>query len=652
MLRIDLCDRVPAIERRISMHPAATSKTARITIAALIILAAVCVISPGIFADMDCAAEFGTYEGYAGPQYEGVTTQSLHIPMRDGVKIAIDLMLPENLPADAKIPAIIKSTCYWRVMEFRPPMSWFKGPGEFEKFVTSHGYALIYVDARGTGASFGTRPHPYSRDEVMDGSDIVDWIVKQPWSNGNVGAIGISYSGTTAEFFAVPNNPAVKAVIPRFADNDVYDDIAFPGGIPHEWILKNWGLYTHYLDMNAIPGEAGLMARLLIRGVKPVDADRNRKLLKEAIKEHAQNADLYKLAKAITYRDDPGDEAGTTIDDFSPHNYRKEIERSGTAIYSWGSWLDAGQGKAVIRRFLNYSNPQRAVIGPWDHGADQHASSYLPPDTPTDPSMENQWLDCLRFFDHYLKGIDNDIMAEKVLIYYTLGEEKWKSTTVWPPTGSAMQRWYMATDNMLSPTPPSGESDSDTYTVDFEATTGTLNRWHTQMGGNDVIYPDRAEEDRRLLTYTSEPLTEDMQITGHPVVTLYLASTHTDGNIFVYLEDVDETGKVTYVIEGQLRALHRNVSDEPPPFAVPVPYHSFKRKDGMPLTPGEIAEISFGLHPVSVLIKKGHRIRVAIAGHDKDTFARIPEEGIPTITVARNATHASHIDLPVIKNKR
>ncbi len=624
-----------------------TTRRSSLAIAFCIIFIILCFIAVNASAQRDYAAEFGTYKGYTGPQYKGIRTQALYIPMRDGVKIAIDLMLPKNLPADTKIPAIVKSTCYWRAEEYRPPISWFKRPGEFEHFFTSHGYALIYVDARGTGASFGTRPHPYSRDEVMDGSDIADWIVKQPWSNGNVGAIGISYSGTTAEFFAVPNNPSVKAVVPRFADNDNYLDIAFPGGILHEWILKNWAYYTHHLAMNTIPEELGLMARLLVRGVKPVDSDRSRKLLREAVKEHAQNADLYALAKATTYRDDPGDEAGTTIDDFSPVTFRQEIERSGVAIYSWGSWLDAGQGNAVIRRFLNYSNPQRAVIGPWDHGGDNHASPYLPPDAPTDPSVENQWLDCLRFFDYYLKGADNDIMGEKVLIYYTMGKEKWKSTTVWPPAGSTMQRWYLAADNMLSPSPPTDESGSDTYTVDFEATTGTTNRWHTQMGG-DVIYADRAEEDRRLLTYTSEPLAEDIEITGHPVITLYLASTHTDGNIFVYLEDVDETGRVTYVIEGQLRVIHRKVSDEPPPYEMPVPYHSFKRKDGMPLTPGKIAEVSFGLHPVSVLIKKGHRIRVAIAGQDKDTFARIPEDGVPTITIARNATHASHIELPVI----
>jgi uncharacterized protein len=109
-----------------------------------------------------------------------------------------------------------------------------------------------------------------------------------------------------------------------------------------------------------------------------------------------------------------------------------------------------------------------------------------------------------------------------------------------------------------------------------------------------------------------------------PVVSLFVTSTHADGAFFVYLEDIDENGQVTYLTEGQLRALHRRISSEPSPVKLPVPYHSFMKKDAMPLKPGEIAELRFGLQPVSVLVKKGYRLRVAIAGHDKDTFIRIP----------------------------
>jgi putative CocE/NonD family hydrolase len=597
------------------------------------------------------AEDFGAYPGHEEPLYKGIETESLYITMRDGVKIAADVLLPKNLPSGTKVPAILKMTCYWRAAEFRPPMSWFQKPDEFERVFTSHGYALVLVDVRGTGASFGTRPYPWSKEEVSDGYDLADWIIAQPWSNGKVGAIGTSYSGTTAEFLATTNHPAVKAIVPRFADNDIYFDIAFPGGISFDWMMKNWGYYTHLLDNDIVPKDAGLMGRLFVRGVKPVDSDKGRRLLKQAVAEHAKNADVYRLATSATYRDDINSSAGITVDDFSPHHYITDIERSGVGVFSWGGWMDETMADAAIRRFLTYTNPQRTVIGPWNHGGEEHASPYLPARTPTDPDMRHQWLDCIKFFDYYLKGIDNGVMSQKVLIYYTMGEEKWKSTTVWPPAGSTSQRWYMASDNTLSQEAPAAETGADTYTVNFDATTGNQNRWHTQMGG-DVIYPERSEQDRLLLTYTSPPLSDSLEITGHPVVTLHVTSTHEDGAFFVYLEDVDEQGKSTYITEGELRALHRKISDEPPPYKMLTPYHSFKRKDGAPLIPAEIATLTFGLHPTSVLIQKGHRLRIAIAGEDKDTFVRIPAEGTPTITVSRNKKFASCIDLPIIRSDK
>ena len=162
-------------------------------------------------------------------------------------------------------------------------------------------------------------------------------------------------------------------------------------------------------------------------------------------------------------------------------------------------------------------------------------------------------------------------------------------------------------------------------------------------------YSRRAEAAAHLLTYLTPPLDGDIEITGHPIVTLYVTSTETDGAFFVYLEDVAPDGQVTYVTEGELRAIHRKVSTDTAPYKLLVPYHSFRKKDVQPLQPGELAEVTFGLLPTSVLIRKGHRIRIGIAGHDEGTFVRIPADATPTITVARNRLHASHIDLPVAR---
>jgi putative CocE/NonD family hydrolase len=214
-----------------------------------------------------------------------------------------------------------------------------------------------------------------------------------------------------------------------------------------------------------------------------------------------------------------------------------------------------------------------------------------------------------------------------------------------------MQRWYLADGHSLSQSLPADELGTDTYAVDFQASSGDRNRWW-EMGPafrHTVVYAKRAEAAQHLLTYTTPPLPEGAEIAGHPVVSLSVASTEPDCAFYVYLEDVDEQGHVTYVTEGQLRAIHRKISAEPPPYRLQVPYHSFKEADALPLVPGELSEVTFGLLPTSVLIRKGHRLRLGIAGHDEGTFVRIPASGTPVWTVARNRVHASYIDLPVVR---
>lgn len=564
-----------------------------------------------------------SYKNYSQPQYKTATVTSFYVPMRDGVRLAVDLALPEGLPAGTRIPTVVQLTRYWRARAGQTAAN------DLQKFFTAHGYAVVTADVRGTGASFGAWTTPWSREEIRDGGDLVDWLIKQPWSSGNVGALGNSYLGSTAQLLAVPNHPAVKAVIPRHYDFDLYTDIAFPGGVFNEWMIKNWDDANHQLDLQP--------------GVKPVDEDKDLGVLREAVKGHAANIELFKSAQAVTFRDDRPF-SSVSIDDFSVHAFRKEIEQSKVAINNWGGWLDAGTADGVIRSFTTFANMQRAVIGPWNHGASQNASPYAA--SPAPGVMQRfEWL---RFFDHHLKGIDTGLDAEKTLYYYTMGEERWKTTRVWPPAGIAPVRWHLSAGGALAPSAPRDAKAADSYAVDFDATTGERNRWRTQLGG-PVQYPDRAEEDKRLLTYTSTPLAEDTEVTGYPIVTLYATTTATDGALFVYLEDVDESGRVTYVTEGTLRLLQRKVSSEQPPYKQFIPYHSFKKKDASRVVPGELMELKFGLMPTSMLFKKGHRIRVAIAGHDKSVFARTPSGGTPTISVERSKQHASFIELPVMR---
>jgi putative CocE/NonD family hydrolase len=558
------------------------------------------------------------------------TTESSYLTMRDSVRIAVDVHVPKPISPEVKVPAIVVMTRYWRSEE--------EGEHEYMGWrideATRRGYAVVVVDERGTGASFGTWRYPWAEESSLDFAEVVDWVVAQPWSSGIVGAWGISYLGMAAQLLPTTQHPAVRVSIPTFTQYDLYTDIGYPGGIFNDLYVEDWRTDTRVLDLNSVPG----------RSVKPVDEDYDRSLLNAAVAEHTANGDVYDAFKDVVYRDRASPQFGVSFDDISAHMQRQAIETSDVVLYHWGSWMDHATANGVLARFLTLDNPQQAVIGAWTHGGFEHASPYSTPGSPPEPSEDAQWTETLNFFDRYLKG-ENDVPTEKILYYYTMGAEEWRSTSVWPLDNTVTETWYLRASNSLSTTAPTEGDARDTYAVDFTATTGTSTRWHT----NEIIYSNRYEEDQKLLTYTSQPLAEDMEVTGHPIVTLYVTSTHTDGAFYVYLEDVSPSGRVTYITEGQIRALHRKVSHDRAPYELPVPYHSFKEEDGELLVPGEIAELTFGLLPTSVLFKAGQRIRVAVAGDDAGLFARIPATGDPVITVERSSVLASRIELPVVR---
>jgi predicted acyl esterase len=166
------------------------------------------------------------YKGYVEPKYKNLEEHSLYVTMRDGVKIAVTIALPNDPPLNEKIPAIMNMTRYWRAQEGQDLAA-----SSYHRFLCLQGYALVLVDARGTGASFGVWRAPFSQDEIKDYDEVVDWIVKQPWSNGKIGALGNSYEGNTAVWLAVNKNPAIKAVIPRHYEFDLFAETPYPGGL-------------------------------------------------------------------------------------------------------------------------------------------------------------------------------------------------------------------------------------------------------------------------------------------------------------------------------------------------------------------------------------------------------------------------------------
>lgn len=586
-------------------------------------------------------------------KYKGYTIQSVFITIGDGIKLAADLYLPKGLPSNEKVPSVLVQTRYWRAYQFRIPFKWIMpSPRKpwIVKGLTSFGFAVVWVDVRGTGASYGTRPYPFSEEEIQDGVSVVDWIIAQPWSDGEVVTYGNSYAGTTSELAASLNHPAIKCILTKHNPWDFYLHAVFPGGCFNEKFIGLWSSLGKALDttngkelvaMKPYDPWLARLASISVKSVKPVEPDE----LKIVAQIHQGNSHPIDYFENVKTRDDVINDQGTTIDMISTFSKKEKIEQSKVPFYAWGSWQDSTTANAVIHRFLNFNNPQKAVIGDWCHRAKNRASPFYSHKAPAKVKKEDQIREWVMF---YKKCLNNEFNSYKELYYYTMGEEKWKKTTTWPPANQEMVPWYLDEKSKLSKNKPKGPSGSDVYTINYETTTGIRNRWYTLLSV-PVKYPRRDVEDEKLLCYTSNPLEKDIEITGHPIITLFLKSTHEDGMVHVHLEFLDEDEKIHWITDGQLRLIHRKISSEEPPYKMVIPNHSFKREDIHPIIPGEVTEVKFALYPTSILLNRGCRIRIALGGADKDTFARYPEEGNPTVTFERNSKYASFIQLPIIQ---
>ena len=588
----------------------------------------------------DLLPDFVTHcpEPDPGPAYE---RRSVYVPAPDGLKLAVDIYLPRSAPPGTRFPTLYTATRYWRASKDA-------AIDPVQREWIGRGFAVVNADVRGTGASFGQWYIPYSPQEVRDIGFLESWIAGQAWSDGNVVMTGNSYTGTTSLLGPAYAGGVLKATAPKFSDFDLYTDLLFPGGIATEALSLDWGRMVQQLDLNQRSG-----------GVRPTDGPDGESLLVAAVKEH--NAlGFAQVPYLVTFADEPiGEYHRMTMEEGGAYQYREQIERSRTPIFGWGSWLDSGIAQGLVNRFTTFSNPQLTIIGPWTHGAREDVNVFNPEER-LDPPMaeQNRMIAC--YLGHFAQGLTGETAAassstatpgaDRTLVYFTMGENRWKSTHVWPIPGSRMQRYYLDAGNSLSTRRPRIRGE-DIYRVDFDASTGPANRWTTQAGGPRVVnYGDRAQADARLLTYTSPPIGNALEITGQPVVTLMVRSTHTDGNFFVYLEDVAPDGRVTYLTEGQLRAIQRRLSTETPPYKTTYPYRTFRQKDAEPLIPGQLATLTFQLQATSVLLRAGHRIRVSLAGADNGTFIRHPsaQEGPVTIHVSRGADAVSFIELPIV----
>ena len=560
--------------------------------------------------------------------YTKMEIKSLYLTMSDGVKIAIDVYLPKNRKAGERLPVLLHQTRYWRRPKMKFPYSLLSNgllgrTGKMIQEFIKQGYAIVNVDVRGSGASTGTQLHPWTKEEVQDGYDIIEWILKQEWASDKVGAVGVSYGGTAAEMLATKQHPNLKAIVPMFSLFDVYEDNAFIGGVHNQWFTKSWGIANEAMDANKLP-ENYKSAKKYIKGVAQVKQPKHKQVFKAALQEHKANRNVHEGALTMDCRDDAA--LGGLIpalDEFSPHAYINELDKSNTAVYSYSGWHDGAYQYSALKRHWNLSGTQHKVIlGAWEHGG----AFLISPHGRANTGF-NHTAEILKFFDYHLKGIDNDLYQEEPIHYYTMGLERWQANQSFPPDYTLPQCFYF-NDNKLT-TNSNNDEHIKTVVLDTNWGSGDQSRWKAVNGKikSPITYIDWTNRSKPLLHFETETFAKDQEVTGVPLLELFISTKMNDGSIFVYLEDVLPNGEVYQVTEGLLRLSHSNLQTGTKLYTHPYSNRTHLRKDLLPIVPNEITTIKMDLLPISYLFKTGHKLRLSISLCDKDHFEIINPQG-------------------------
>ncbi|MEV7773684.1 CocE/NonD family hydrolase [Kitasatospora sp. NPDC086791] len=581
--------------------------------------------------------------------------QSRYVTMPDGVRLAVDVYLPEGTRAGADLPTVLVTQRYWRARVRVGETAGVSGEAELW---TARGYAYVVADLRGTGASFGTLTSELGAAVVADSGPLSDWIAAQPWSNGRVGTTGISYSGDTAMLATALGNHHITAAAPISYDFDPYEDLVRPGGALIEPRLAPYALLLRILDQaggttcDTDQRTRELCAHIGLTGLqpRPVDGPDGPALLAAARAEHAGNANLVEMAASGVFRDYRDGPKSWTVGSVGEHT--DAVEAGGVPILTRAGWLDAGTANGVLSQFTGLGNTQDDWIGPWNHGAGWLADPFQPARPLTRPEHAQLDQRTFDFFDRYVRG-DARPDGTRQVHYYTFNEGVWRTTTRWPVPGTRTQAFYLGAGNTLGRRPADRRTGTDLLRLDPTAGTGPLDRWNTNLSGDEVSYPDRAAVDAKLLGYTSAPLTADTRVTGNGKVTLDVTGLagSARGALHVYLEDVAPDGRVTYLTEGQLSLANRAVADrdDNPDWRRLRTPRSYAAEDAEDFPQGEAQRVTIDLQPVSVLFRAGERIRLTVAAANPDSFQLLPADGRASYRIGWGGDRASVLELPVVR---
>lgn len=638
----------------------------------------ICLVCISLTVSIDAQPVDNPFEYTEGSkaEYDGYEMTSQYVELSDGTRIATDVYKPTGGPPRTSFPVIFQFTAYNRAILIPRfgPLKWMGakllGLGDgpvFDMseivpsmaFLMEHGYAMVVADMRGTGASFGSQL-PLMPQLGKDGAEMVTWIADQPWCDGNVGMMGPSYLGWIQYMTAAEQPEALKCIMPEVIGFDMYSSGFRPGGIlAKRWIrsfdhvLRKLNRNWYDLGGNAVPSlpvvdedgdgklsdEWPVMDSISQVAGSPLvfrdGTDRSESLYYQATLEHLDNILIRELAEEpYRYRDATGPEGYDSVGfaTVAPAGYLSGIISSEIPVYNVAGWFD-GFCRGPFRYFstLESTNPSRLFVAPRFHFG--NVPKYYRKEIGYEGKYsEHIGWEKLRFFDFYLKGIENGFESRPPVLLYVMNDG-WKMAESWPLPETEYQEWYVQPNGGFSPNLP--EDGHITYQVDFSVSSDygkkNLNRWAMTTPGPGAVM-ERKEVDQQCLTFTSDPLREDMEVTGHPIAELWLSSNQNAGDVFVYLEEVDPSGRSLYITEGMLRSDFRQDQPEsdltygvidPKP---PLPWHGYG--EGQRLDPSlgeEPVKLRFDLYPTSWKFRQGNRIRISVAGADEHNFELHPE---------------------------
>ncbi len=564
-----------------------------------------------------------------------VIRTSQYVSVEDGTRLAIDIYRPARggRASDAPLPVVLLHS-----MGNRSEPRTLSSYGINN--LVLHGYVFVWLQPRGVGASFGKTGGFLTEQNGRDVRDVIAWLGRQPWSNGKIGMMGLSNLGFIQWLAATLQPRGLVTIVPAVANPDFYYQL-YPNGTS---------------ALAGAPGTANRVGASAAGGPQPLrqpvddDLAPDYPLWVAAQKSHAGGLTLPDAWLVNMMRDQINPILGYApglVDSPLP-SFAAALRSSKIRVYQMGGWADASPGGQII---AHRDFGTKLIIGNWPHA--------LMNEDQGGPLLRAEHL---RWFDYTLKALNNGIDKE-MPVHYQLQNARsgdgWRFALTFPLPDQRITPFYLgegpanaagsSNDGRLVPRAPGGVLAFDTYreVFDIAAFGGAYNRLKRSWDGDMAI-----DVDRRGLTYTTSPLAQDMEVTGFPVVHIWLSADAADTDLVVYLEDVSAEGRSHFVTDGAARASHRRVEERAPWTELKIPFHRSFTADRELLVAGKPVLVSFALTPTSYLFHRGSRMRFTITSGEKNTYQPATEVDTshpPTLQIYRDRRRASRIDLPLIQ---